>query len=76
MRDMNPSNNQNWKVVCSACGADFQMDETIDLADGHFKQEHPNLETAHFNIVWVGVGPKPKGGRGAARSHPRGRRRR
>lgn len=68
MRDMNPSNKQNWKLVCSACGADFSMDETINIADGHSQQEHPDLDNPHFNIVWVGIGPKPKGGIHASRS--------
>lgn len=62
VRDMNPNNKQNWKLVCSACGADFSMDETIELADGHSQKEHPDLKHSHFNIVWVGIGPKPRGG--------------
>lgn len=59
-RDMNPSNNANWKLVCSACGAEFAMDETLDLAEGHFQAEHPDLDNPHFNTIWVGIGPAPK----------------
>jgi hypothetical protein len=65
---MNPSNPRNWKVVCSVCGAEFAMDETIDLADGHPQKEHPELEHPNFNLVWIGIGPKPKGGHVAGRS--------
>lgn len=60
MRDGNPANRQNWKLVCSACGADFRDDETVDLMGGHFAEEHPDLETAHFNTIWIGKGPTPK----------------
>ncbi len=71
-RDMNPSNQHNWALVCSACGAEFSMAETISLdgtAEGgtHWTVEHPDLENAHFNLVWVGIGPPPKKGRGHAR---------
>ena len=59
MRDRNPSNKQNWKVVCSVCGAEFDDAETIDLADGHAQQMHPELVNPHFNVLWVGLGPKP-----------------
>lgn len=59
-RDMNPNNKANWKLVCSHCGADIHEKETIDLADGHFQKEHPESEIA-FNLVWIGIGPEPKG---------------
>jgi len=61
MRDMNPANGENWKVVCSHCGMEFFDAEQIDLTDGHYQQEHPG-EPVAFNTVWVGVGPPPKGG--------------
>lgn len=60
MRDGNPANNHNWKLVCSACGAEFANDETINLADGHAQQEHPDVEGIHFTMIWVGKGPAPK----------------
>jgi hypothetical protein len=59
-RDMNPSNGANWKLVCSLCGAEFAMVETVDLADGHYQQDHPGEKIA-FNTLWQGVGPPPKG---------------
>lgn len=59
-RDMNPNNNANWKVVCSHCGSELHDTETLSLADGHFNQEHPGEKLA-FNLVWVGIGPAPKG---------------
>lgn len=72
MRDGNPANKQNWKLVCTACGAEFEMTETINLANGHFQEEHPDLEMPHFSMMWCGKGPKPKGGYRSAR---KGRRR-
>lgn len=63
MRDGNPDNPHNWKLVCSFCGAEFGDKETIDLADGHFQKDHPDEEGLHFNKVWVGKGPEPKGNR-------------
>jgi hypothetical protein len=60
VRDGNPANRENWALVCSVCGAQFQMAETIDLVAGHFASEHPDLENPHFNTVWVGKGPPPK----------------
>lgn len=71
MRDGNPRNMQNWKVVCSACGAEFAPDETIDLTSGHFQQEHPDIEGVHLNTIWCGKGPEPRGNR--ARGHQRRR---
>lgn len=62
MRDANPRNQQNWKLVCSVCGAEFENKEVIDLANGHFKQDHPDLEHPAFATVWVGKGPLPKEG--------------
>jgi hypothetical protein len=73
MRDGNPANQQNWKVVCSICGAEFADTETINLADGHFQQEHPG-ESIQFHTIWVGKGPTPKRNRTASRP-PRRRRR-
>lgn len=61
MRDGNPNNKKNWKVVCSLCGAEFPDKETIDLADGHYQQEHPEEDGIHFHTVWVGKGPAPRG---------------
>lgn len=71
MRDMNPSNPNNWKLVCSACGTEWASGETIDLAEGHFKEEHPDLENPHFNTIWVGVGPSPKPGKHKTRKRRR-----
>lgn len=51
---------QNWKLVCSACGAEFPAHETIDIAAGHTQQEHPELDNAHFSTVWKGKGPAPR----------------
>lgn len=62
MRDRNPSNGDNWKVVCSDCGAEFLPTEVIDLVAGHFQEEHPDLDKPHLNVIWVGIGPKPKAG--------------
>lgn len=73
MRDRNPSNNANWKLICSVCGAEFAETEQIDLAQGHAQQEHPELEHPSFNLMWVGIGPKPKKD-GAPRHGPRRRR--
>lgn len=74
MRDGNPANAQNWSLVCSACGAEFAAGENVALdADGHFGEQHPDLDHPHFNLVWVGKGPRPKGG---MRRHPQPRRRR
>lgn len=75
MRDGNPANHQNWKLVCSACGAEFANDETIDLLGGHFVTEHPDLDTPHLNTIWVGKGPAPRQAK-TPRNGPRGRRRR
>lgn len=47
--------------------------ETVDLADGHYQQEHPGEDIA-FNLVWIGVGPAPKGGPQYPRSNGRRRR--
>lgn len=63
MKDGNPSNKQNWKIVCSLCGAEFEDDEIIDLAHGHYQEEHPEEEGIHFHTVWVGKGPEPRGNR-------------
>lgn len=63
-RDMNPGNNANWKLVCSYCGSELAVTETVDLVDGHHQKEHPDQDpTPSFNIIWVGIGRKPKGGR-------------
>lgn len=59
-RDANPGNMHNWRIVCSACGAEFAKDETINLADGHAQQEHPDVDGIHFTLSWVGIGPKPR----------------
>lgn len=71
-RDGNPANQQNWKLVCSACGAEFLNAEMIGLTEGHFQQEHPDLDHPHLNTIWVGKGPRPKANPG--RLGPRGRR--
>lgn len=64
MKDGNPANKQNWALVCSACGAEYQDTETVDLVTGHWQQEHADLdEVPSFNTVWVGKGPAPKGHR-------------
>lgn len=67
-RDRNPNNKANWCLACSACGARYLDDERIDLAAGHWKVEHAAElgDTPQFNIVWIGVGPKPtkRNGRG------------
>lgn len=74
MRDGNPNNNQNWKLVCTVCGAEFLSNEKIDLAAGHFQQEHPELDQPNFTTVWMGKGPAPKPGRGRSQPHQRRRR--
>lgn len=61
MRDGNAANKQNWKLVCSGCGAEFANDETVSLIEGHHQESHPDMETPAFNLMWVGKGPKPKG---------------
>jgi hypothetical protein len=63
---------QNWKLVCAACAAEFLPGETIDLVDGHYQEDHPDLEKPHFNMVWIGRGPAPRGPR--SQSRPRRRR--
>lgn len=61
MRDGNWRNKQNWKLVCSHCGAEFEDTEEIDLTgdEGHFAQEHPG-EPISFTSRWVGKGRRPK----------------
>lgn len=59
MRDGNPRNKQNWKLVCSGCGTEFPDDETVSLVDGHMVDAHPDIDGIHFNLVWVGKGPPP-----------------
>lgn len=73
MRDGNPANNQNWALVCSGCAAQYDNVENIDLANGHWQQNHLDIgETPSFNLVWIGKGPAPKKGRTQPRR--RGRR--
>lgn len=62
MRDGNPANSQNWKLVCSVCGAEWEDAETVGLASGHFAEDHPELDNPSFTTVWVGKGPRPKSG--------------
>jgi hypothetical protein len=62
MRDRNPANPDNWKIVCSACGTEWANDETIELVGGHWEKEHPELEKPHLNTIWIGIGPAPKKG--------------
>lgn len=73
MRDGNPANNQNWKLVCTLCVAEFLMNETIDLANGHFQEKHPG-EKPNFTTVWIGKGPTPRGRRSGSAPHRRRRR--
>lgn len=75
MRDMNPANKQNWKIACGACGQQWDDTETVELVGGHFQQDHPDIDHPHFTLVWVGVGPKPKGGPRLAKPKQRTRRR-
>lgn len=71
-RDGNPANKHNWKLVCTHCAAEFLDIETVDLADGHYQQEHPGEDIA-FTTVWQGIGPTPKGGPRYPRSNGRRR---
>lgn len=59
-RDKNPHNPRNWKLVCSACAMEWANDEKVDLIGGHFAEAHPDLDSAHLNTIWVGIGPTPK----------------
>lgn len=62
--DANPANRNNFRLVCSACGAEFENKETIALdaetGETHWSREHPELENPHFNMIWVGIGKAPK----------------
>jgi hypothetical protein len=60
MRDGNPRNTHNWKLVCSVCAAEWLDGETIELAAGHFQEAHPDLTEPNFTTVWVGKGPRPR----------------
>lgn len=64
-----PADDDNWQLRCAVCELSIPMDYNIGNVGAHWQGHHPewteeNQEPSiQLNLVWVGLGPPPPGGR-------------